>query len=207
MQGPCLAVVIAFNQVVLLSFFHVDMTLEGWASSLCFTYKFPERLGLRALEPRAGISGSGKPQAWVLPASPYTLFIPHTSAHTQMLSAVEFPAWTGRKECISRPTIARKIIQPGPIPRAGRPSCRPDQSPHPVTSDQAPSPAALLLSRNHPLRVGCALARLRGQRVKGPREELRERRPFPPRPLPRPHPHQLIPPPPPPQHSASAKAL
>lgn len=106
------------------------------------------------------------------------LFIPHTCSHTQILSAMEFPAWTGRKECILRPTIARKIIQPGSIPRARHPSCHPGQSPHPVTSDQPPSPAALLLSQNHPwgrVYIG-KTQRARGERA---REEMRERRPSP----------------------------
>lgn len=115
------------------------------APSLCSASGFPEHL---ALELRAGISGPGKPQTWVLPAAPYVLFIPHMCSHTQMLSAMEFPSWTGREECIPRPTIARKIIQPGPIPRVRRPWCRPDQSPRPGTSDQPPRPAAPLVSQN-----------------------------------------------------------
>lgn len=115
------------------------------APSLCSASGFPEHL---ALELRAGISGPGKPQTWVLPAALYVLFIPHMCSHTQMLSAMEFPSWTGREECIPRPTIARKIIQPGPIPRVRRPWCHPEQSPRPGTSDQPPSPAAPLVSQN-----------------------------------------------------------
>lgn len=193
-QGPCLPLVISLEPrcvTIIFPCWHypAKVACRGLrASSLCSTCKLPERPQTQALEPRAGISGPGKPQAWALPASPYMLFIPHTCSRTQMLSAMEFPAWTEGKECILRPTRARKIIQPGPIPRARRPSCRPDQSPHPVTSDQPPGPAALPLSRTHPLGAGCTLARRKGQGVKGPREGMRERRPSP-----SPRPHRLIP--------------
>ena len=57
-----------------------------------------------------------------------------------------------------------------------RPSRHPDHSPHPVPSDQPPGPAALLSARKHPLGAGCTLGRLKGQGVKGPREDRRERR-------------------------------
>ena len=102
-----------------------------------------------------------------------THVLTHTDAQCNGISSLD-----RRKERILRPAIARRLIQPGPIPRARHPWYRPDQSPHPVTSDQPPSHLALL-PEPHSLGAECILARLRGQGVKGPREERRKEGPLP----------------------------
>lgn len=113
------------------------------------------------------------PSSLSLRALHTTHVLTHTDAQCDGISRLD-----RRKECILRPAIARKLIQPGSIPRARHPWCHPDQIPHPVTSDQPPSRLALLPEPSS-LGAECTLARLRGQGVKGPREERRKEGPLP----------------------------
>lgn len=110
------------------------------------------------------------------PSSPslHTLHTTHVLTHTDA-ECSGISSLDREKECLWRPTIARQLIQPGVIPRAGRPWCRPDQSPRPVTSDQ-PTAQPLSSSPGPTLSLGaeCMLGRFKGQGVKGPRGERRK---------------------------------
>ena len=120
------------------------------APSLCSTANFPESPETWPLEMRAGIPSTWKPRTWVLPASPYMLFIPHACSHTDT-GSVQRNFQLGLEKGMYTETRNSQKTNSGWLRSQGQ---KVPGVIHTRVHTQSPltnHPAAQLFSRNHPL--------------------------------------------------------
>ena len=207
MQGPCLAVVISLSSryvIVIFPCWHYPAKVAWRGRPLLSALPTSFLKGWRPGRWSRGLGSQGweshslGPSSLSLHALHTTHVLTYTDAQRNGISSLDREKGMYIEAHNSQKNNSAWPHSQGP---ASLVSSRPESTPSLFWPTAQPSCSAA--SRNHPLGAGCTLARLKGQGVKGPREEKRERRP------------SLSPPPPPPPQadpwdrsvSAKAKAL